>query len=123
MKYNFKYEHQFNPNMSEKEVFDLVTDKLGLTNVKRIVRLADPNEVEDVSDFLSECIEYAEYNCPDFDECDYMESGRVPNMYSVKVEVKEAENSTARFWDMQIVVDAETNGIIGVSFCNGSDEE
>ena len=119
--YDFKYEYQFTMNMTPKEVFDLVTNKLGLTRVKRLVRMADPHDVEDVSDFFSESIEYAEYRVPDFNECDYSNSGRIPNMYSIKVEL--ADDSVARFWEMQIVVDAETNGIIGVSFCNGTDEE
>ncbi len=119
--YDFKYEYQFNMNMTPKEVFDLVKNKLGLTKVKRLVRMADPYDVEDVTDFFSESIEYAEYRVPDFNECDYMNSGRTANMYSIKVELE--DDSVARFWEMQIVVDVATLGIIGVSFCNGTDEE
>ena len=119
--YDFKYEYQFTMNMTPSEVFDLVTNKLGLTKVKRLVRMADSHDVEDVSDFFSESIEYAEYRVPDFNECDYMNSGRTANMYSIKVELE--DDFVARFWEMQIVVDAATSGIIGVSFCNGTDEE
>lgn len=115
-----KFEYQFKTNMLQKEVFDLVTNKLGLKKVKRLVHMAGPNDVVDVTDFLSESIEYAEYRCPDFDEYDYTESERIPNMYTFKVEL---EGSAPRFWDMQLVVDAETDGIIGVSFCNGTDKE
>lgn len=119
--YEFKYEHRFSMNMRPKQVFDLVKNKLGLTKVKRLVRMADSHDVEDVSDFFSESIEYAEYRVPDFNECDYMNSGRTANMYSIKVELE--DDSVARFWEMQIVVDVATLGIIGVSFCNGTDEE
>jgi len=119
--YEFKGHEKFNINMTCADVFALC-QRLGITTVKAVTAEPDHHDDADVTDCLSEAIEYYVWRDEDFDEQKYMASGAIANQVEYRCETEDDGNGFTK-WGLAITYDAETSYIIAITIQNGEEED
>jgi len=114
----------FNENWSIQDIENLCK-RLGLNEVIKVINPINPDSKIDLESLFSEAIEYAEWRCPNLSEDDYMKNyeddmNYQTFNYSCDVEMQ-AQPNEPKYWEMTFTVDSATNGILGITFMNGSD--
>ena len=113
----------FNENWTPQDIMNLC-QRLGLNNVVSVVNPIDPFSKFDLDGLYSEAIEYAEWRDPTLREDEYDKNyENNPSYqtfnYTCDVEMT-AQSQQPKYWKMSFTVDSATNGILGISFINGS---
>ena len=113
----------FNEQWTPQDIMNLC-QRLGLNNVVSVVNPIDPFSKRDLDGLYSEAIEYAEWRDPTLSEDEYDKNyANNPNYqtfnYTCDVEMT-AQSQQPKYWQMSFTVDSATNGILGISFINGS---
>lgn len=113
----------FNENWSIQDIENLCK-RLGLNKVIKVINPINPDSKIDLESLFSEAIEYAEWRCPNLSEDDYMQNyeddmNYQTFNYSCDVEMQ-AQPQQPKYWEMTFTVDSATNGILGITFMNGS---
>lgn len=119
--YVFKGHEKFDINMTCADVFALC-QRLGITTVKAVTAEPDHHDDADVTDCLSEAIEYYVWRDEDFDEQKYMASGAIANQVEYRCETEDDGNGFTK-WGLAITYDCETNYIIAITIQNGEEED
>ena len=113
----------FNENWSIQDIENLCK-RLGLNKVIKVINPINPDSKIDLESLFSEAIEYAEWRCPNLSEDDYMKNyendmNYQTFNYSCDVEMQ-AQPQQPKYWEMTFTVDSATNGILGITFMNGT---
>lgn len=113
----------FNENWSIQDIENLCK-RLGLNKVIKVINPINPDSKIDLESLFSEAIEYAEWRCPNLSEDDYMKNyeddmNYQTFNYSCDVEMQ-VQSQQPKYWELTFTVDSATNGILGITFMNGS---
>ena len=123
-KANWQPTEIFNENWSIQDIENLCK-RLGLNNVVKVINPINPDSKIDLEGLFSEAIEYAEWRCPNLSEDDYMtnyenDMNYQTFNYTCDVEMQAQPPQQPKYWEMSFTVDSATNGILGITFMNGS---